>query len=189
MKTSRRVREIEQIIRENPRSYWSSPDLQRELRELLASLHGGEHDAQLSENGEAFDIGWSFLIWIDRYRKSVQNHFISRRIGVAMNWDIQLARPLRMQRCGLPEVVRTLGDAIDLIDEHLPETLRFQPAWREVKEVLVIAAETRTGLAVDTATTLLEHVLEDEGWLVPLKAWLSVSDYGWVLSRDFKSAV
>jgi hypothetical protein len=57
MKTSRRVREIEQIIRENPRSYWSSPDLQRELRELLASLHGGEHDAQLSEKGEAFDIG------------------------------------------------------------------------------------------------------------------------------------
>jgi hypothetical protein len=56
MKTSRRVREIEQIIRENPRSYWSSPDLQRELRELLSSLHGGEHDAQLSENGEAFDI-------------------------------------------------------------------------------------------------------------------------------------
>jgi hypothetical protein len=34
-----------------------------------------------------------------------------------MNWEIQLARPLRTQRCGLPEVVRTLGDAIDLIDE------------------------------------------------------------------------
>jgi hypothetical protein len=58
------------------------------------------------------------------------------------------------------------GDAIDLIDEHLPKTLRFRPAWREVKETLVIAAQTRTGLAVDTATTLLEHVLEDEGWLV-----------------------
>jgi hypothetical protein len=52
-----------------------------------------------------------------------------------------------------------------LIDEDLPETLRFRPAWREVKEMLVTAAETRTGLAVETATTLLEHVLEDEGWL------------------------
>jgi hypothetical protein len=57
MKTSRRVREIEQILREDPRSYWSSPDLQRELRELLANLHGGEDDAQPSENGETFDIG------------------------------------------------------------------------------------------------------------------------------------
>jgi hypothetical protein len=82
-----------------------------------------------------------------------------------MNWEIQLARPLRTQHCGLPEVVRTLGDAVDLIDENLPETLRFRPAWRAVKEMLVTAAETRTGLAVETATTLLEHVLEEEGWL------------------------
>ncbi len=82
-----------------------------------------------------------------------------------MNWEIQLARPLRTHRCGLPAIVRTLGDAVDLIDEDLPETLRFRPAWREVKEMLVAAAETRTGRAVETATTLLERVLEDEGWL------------------------
>jgi hypothetical protein len=31
--------------------------------------------------------------------------------------------------------------------------------------MLVTAAETRSGLAVETATTLLEHVLDDEGWL------------------------
>jgi len=82
-----------------------------------------------------------------------------------MNWEIQLARPLRTHRCGLPEVVRTLGDAIDLIDEDLPETLRFRPAWRQVKEMLVTAAEMRTSLAVESATTLLEHVLEHEDWL------------------------
>jgi hypothetical protein len=82
-----------------------------------------------------------------------------------MNWDLQLARPLRTHRCGLPEVVRTLGDALDLIDEHLPETLRFQPSWREVKEKLVAAAETRTGRAVEDATALLEHALANEGWL------------------------
>ena len=74
-----------------------------------------------------------------------------------MNWEIQLARPLRTHHCRLPEVIRTLGDALDLIDEDLPETLRFRPAWREVKEKLVTAAETRTGLAVAQATALLEH--------------------------------
>ena len=56
METSRRVREIEQILREDPRSYWSSPDLQRELRELLASLHGGERDEQISDSGEPLAI-------------------------------------------------------------------------------------------------------------------------------------
>jgi len=78
---------------------------------------------------------------------------------------IQLARPLRTHRRGLPVLIRTLGDAIDLIDEDLPETLRFQPAWREVKDMLVTATELRTGVAVNVATTLLERVLDDEGWL------------------------
>jgi hypothetical protein len=82
-----------------------------------------------------------------------------------MNWELQLARPLRTQRSGLPEVVRTLGDALDLIDEDLPETLRFRPSWREVKEMLVTAAEARTGQAVEHATTLLEGALAAEGWL------------------------
>ena len=82
-----------------------------------------------------------------------------------MNWEIQLARPLRTHRCGLRQLVRTLGEAIDLIDEDLPEALRSRPAWRKVKEMLIAAAETRTGLAVETATTMLEHVLDEEGWL------------------------
>jgi len=54
MSTSQRVREIERILRDDPRRYWSSPDLQRELRELLASLHGGEHDEH--DAGEPFAI-------------------------------------------------------------------------------------------------------------------------------------
>ena len=54
MRTSQRVRQIELILRDDPRSYWASPDLQRELRELLASLHGGEHDEQ--DGGEPLAI-------------------------------------------------------------------------------------------------------------------------------------
>jgi hypothetical protein len=42
--SSHRIRQIERILREDPRTYWGSPDLQHELRELLAKLHGGEHD-------------------------------------------------------------------------------------------------------------------------------------------------
>jgi len=65
----------------------------------------------------------------------------------------------------LPEIIRTLGDAVDMIDEHLPETLRIRPVWQQVKDMLVTAAVTRTAQDVETATTLLEHALEEEGWL------------------------
>jgi hypothetical protein len=39
-----------------------------------------------------------------------------------MNWELQLTRPVRTHRSDLPEIIRTLGDAVDMIDEHLPET-------------------------------------------------------------------
>src|SRR6266702_1227886 len=95
----------------------------------------------------------------------ISSESVSATLGRGMNWELQLARPLRTHRCGLPQIVRTLGDALDLIDEGIPETLRFRPAWREVKEMLVTAAETRTSRAVENGTRLLERVLDDEGWL------------------------
>ncbi len=82
-----------------------------------------------------------------------------------MNWDIQLARSLRTFRGPLPPTIKTLGEAIDMIDEHLPEILRFQAGWREAKELLITAAEIRTWQAVEAATARLEHALQAEGWL------------------------
>jgi hypothetical protein len=80
-----------------------------------------------------------------------------------MNWELQLTRPVRTHRSDLPEIIRTLGDAVDMIDEHLPETLRIRPVWQQVKDMLVTAAETRTAQDVETATALLERALEEEG--------------------------
>ena len=56
MRTSQRVKQIELILRDDSRSYyyWASPDLQRELRELLAILHGCEHEEQ--DGGEPLAI-------------------------------------------------------------------------------------------------------------------------------------
>src|SRR4029077_9835466 len=82
-----------------------------------------------------------------------------------MNWELQLTRPVRTHRSDLPEIIRTLGDAVDMIDEHLPETLRIRPVWQQVKDMLVTAAETRTAQDVETATALLERALQEEGWL------------------------
>ena len=82
-----------------------------------------------------------------------------------MNWELQLTRPVLTHRSDLPEIIRTLGDAVDMIDEHLPETLRIRPVWQQVKDMLVTAAETRTAQDVGAATALLERALEEEGWL------------------------
>ena len=67
-----------------------------------------------------------------------------------MNWELQLTRPVRTRHSGLPEIIRTLGDAVDMIDEHLPESLRISPVWQQVKDMLVTAAETRKGHDVET---------------------------------------
>jgi hypothetical protein len=82
-----------------------------------------------------------------------------------MNWDIQLARTVHTHRSSLPETIRTLGEAVDMIDEDLPESLRVSSGWQAVKGMLVTAAETRTGRAVEAATASLEKALENEGWL------------------------
>jgi hypothetical protein len=69
-----------------------------------------------------------------------------------MNWELQLSRLVRTRHSGLPKIIRTLGDAVDMIDEHLPESLRISPVWQQVKDMLVTAAETRKGHDVETAT-------------------------------------
>ena len=55
MSPSQRVKEIEDILRNDPRRYWSSPDLQRELRENLSLLHG-EDDTSETFSGDAPSI-------------------------------------------------------------------------------------------------------------------------------------
>ena len=46
-----------------------------------------------------------------------------------MNWELQLSRPVRTRKGDLPEVVRTLGDAIDMIDENLNGNPCSFEAW------------------------------------------------------------
>jgi hypothetical protein len=82
-----------------------------------------------------------------------------------MNWELQLARPVHTRHSGLPDVLRTLGDAVDMIDEQLPEPLRRRPVWQQVKDKLVTAAEKRTAQDVEAATALLERALEGESGL------------------------
>jgi hypothetical protein len=56
MTAFQRLREIERILLNDPRTYWANPQLQRELRQVLATLHGGECDPQSSVVDEPFPL-------------------------------------------------------------------------------------------------------------------------------------
>jgi len=82
---------------------------------------------------------------------------------------MRLRRRCRSARCcAAHNVPRAFpAPAVDMIDEHLPESLRSSPVWQQVKDMLVTAAETRKGHDVETATALLERALQDEGLSPP----------------------
>jgi hypothetical protein len=82
-----------------------------------------------------------------------------------MNWEIELTRPVRTRHSGLPGTLSTLGEAVDMIDEQLPETIRIRSDWQHVKDKLVTAAETKRIGDIEAATALLELALKHEGWL------------------------
>jgi|GraSoiStandDraft_45_1057281.scaffolds.fasta_scaffold571039_2 hypothetical protein len=63
MSPSQRVKEIEDILRNDPRRYWSSPDLQRELRENLSLLHGEDDSSQAFSGGDAPSITLQELVF------------------------------------------------------------------------------------------------------------------------------
>jgi hypothetical protein len=62
MSPSQRVKEIEDILRNDPRRYWGSPDLQRELRENLILLHGEDDTSEPSPGDDAPSITFGELV-------------------------------------------------------------------------------------------------------------------------------
>jgi hypothetical protein len=94
-------------------------------------------------------VATDFLFFLQGHRVTAQCslRFVSWERGARnfMNWELQLSRPVSTRHSGLPEIIRTLGDAVDMVDEHLPESLRISPVWQQVKDMLVTAAETRKG--------------------------------------------
>jgi hypothetical protein len=62
-------------------------------------------------------------------------------------------------------VVRTIEEALGLIDCDLPPELRTLPRWTFARELLVVAMNS--GKKRDTAVAVrqLRHALSNEGWL------------------------
>jgi hypothetical protein len=66
---------------------------------------------------------------------------------------------------GLRPTVRTVAEAIRLIDNELPIELRSLPRWTFARELLLDAEKSRKKRDLIAATRQLRQALSNEGWL------------------------
>jgi hypothetical protein len=78
---------------------------------------------------------------------------------------LPLAKEIRTRGKGLRAKVRTVEEAIRLIDRELPAELRSLPRWTFARALLVEAERTRKKRAVTCAVRQLTQALSNEGWL------------------------
>jgi hypothetical protein len=69
-----------------------------------------------------------------------------------MNWDQPLSRSLGSKSAKNGAELNTLGEALDMIDEDLPEFLRGRAHWQQARHWLIQAAETGKHEDIQEAT-------------------------------------
>ena len=70
-----------------------------------------------------------------------------------------------VRAAGMPPVIATVEQAIDVIDRHLPVELARLPRWTFARSLLVEAARTGKSRDLNTAFRQLRQALGNEKWL------------------------
>lgn len=78
---------------------------------------------------------------------------------------MSLPREVRVRGPGFRARLRTVEDAIRLIDRNLPPELATQPRWTFARALLVEAIKTGKSRDLTTATRQLTQALRNERWL------------------------
>jgi hypothetical protein len=79
---------------------------------------------------------------------------------------LPLPQSIRTRGKGLRSEVRTVQEAIRLIDRELPAELQSLSRWTFARELLVEAQRTRKKRDMTCAVRQLRQALSNEGWLV-----------------------
>jgi len=72
---------------------------------------------------------------------------------------------MRIRARGIRATVRTLDEALDMIDRELPAELRRLPRWTFARALLEEARRTRRKRDLLTAARQLRQALSNEKWL------------------------
>jgi hypothetical protein len=83
---------------------------------------------------------------------------------------LALPAPLRLRARGCRPALRTVDEALDMIDTELPAELRRLPRWTFARALLVAAAKTGRKRDLTAAARQVRQALSNEGWLVENEA-------------------
>ncbi len=79
---------------------------------------------------------------------------------------LALPAPIRLHAPGCRPALRTVDEAIHMIDTELPAELQRLPRWTFARALLLEAAKTSRKRDVTAATRQVRQALSNEGWLV-----------------------
>jgi CBS-domain-containing membrane protein len=80
-----------------------------------------------------------------------------------MDWERHLSRRIRTST-DLRSELSSLGEALDMIDEDLPQHLREKPHWQLARERLIRAAESVSEDDIQEATLQVMVALSVDGY-------------------------
>jgi len=78
---------------------------------------------------------------------------------------MKLPAEVRVRASGLPSVIRTVEEAIKLIDRNLPPDLARLPRWTFARALLAEARQTGKSRDMKAAVRQLRQALQNEKWL------------------------
>jgi hypothetical protein len=79
---------------------------------------------------------------------------------------LALPAPIRLRASGCRPALRTVDEAIDMIDNDLPAELRRLPRWTFAHALLLQAAKTGRKRDLTAAARQVRQAVSNEGWLV-----------------------
>lgn len=98
-------------------------------------------------------------------RKESPGKNAGRNSSIGKPEVMSLPREVRVRGPGFRARLRTVEDAIRLIDRNLPPELATQPRWTFARALLVEAIKTGKSRDLTTATRQLTQALRNERWL------------------------
>lgn len=78
---------------------------------------------------------------------------------------MKLPAEVRIRASGLPSVIRTVDEAIKLIDRNLPPDLARLPRWTFARALLAEVMRTRKSRDMKAAVRQFRQALQNEKWL------------------------
>jgi hypothetical protein len=83
---------------------------------------------------------------------------------------LALPATLRLRAPGCRPALRTVDEAIDMIDKELPAELRRLPRWTFARALLLEAVKTGRKRDLIAAARQVRQALSNEGWLIDEQA-------------------